>query len=93
VLHYSKIGRPFPRWVNFALRGTVFDGDVAALNVAKIVQAPPEVIPDRRVIDNANAWNPYTPLLRVRRERPCRRAVAAFAANAAGMPPVAITVT
>ena len=60
--------RGLPQSIKIALRRTVFDGDVAALDVAKIVEALTEVIPYRRVIDNANARN-YASLLRARHER------------------------
>ena len=70
----GKFTRGLPQSIKIALRRTVFEGDVAALDVAKIVEALTEVIPYRRVIDNANAQNPYAPLLRARRERPSRRA-------------------
>ena len=70
----SKFTRGLPQSIKIALRRAIFDGDVAAFDVAKIVEALTEVIPYRRVIDNANARNPYAPLLRSRRERPCSRA-------------------
>ena len=76
----GKFTRGLPQSIKIALRETVFDGDVAALDVAKIVEALPEVIPYRRVIrrviDNANARNPYAPLLRARGERPGSRRAA-----------------
>src|SRR5262245_35160732 len=41
-----------------------------------IAQTLPEVVPDRRIIDDANARQPANALLRPRSQRPCRRRAA-----------------
>ena len=66
---YGRMGRQggkftggLPQSIKIALRRTVFDGDVAVRDVAKIVEALTEVIPYRRVIDKCQSAGSLRPL-------------------------------
>ena len=63
--------RGLPQAIEIALRGAIVNDDVPALNVAKVAQTLPEVIPDRRIVNNANVGDPNGGLLCARRERCC----------------------
>ena len=56
--------------VGLPLRRSIFNNDIPAIYVAKL-ESLPEVVPDRRSVDDAYARS--RPLLRACRERPCGR--------------------
>src|SRR5262245_27893437 len=59
--------------IDVVLRGSGFDGKVLPLDIAKVAQALPKVIPVRRVVYDTYARHPADWLLRLRDERPPRR--------------------
>src|SRR5262245_24116552 len=62
--------------IDIVLRGSVFDGNVLPLDIAKVAQALPKVIPVRRVVYDADARHPADWLLRARPHRPHGRRTA-----------------
>ena len=72
----NKFERSPAQSIDVVLRGSVFDGNVLPLDIAKVAQALPKVIPVGRVVYDADARHPADWLLRPRRERPRRRRAA-----------------
>src|SRR5262245_54636947 len=72
----DKFERSPAQLIDVVLRGSVFDGNVLPLDIAKVAQALPKVIPVGRVVYDADARHPAARLLRPRRQRPCRRRAA-----------------
>src|SRR5262245_59177835 len=70
----GKFERSPAQLIDVVLRGSVFDGNVLPLDIAKVAQALPKVIPVGRVVYDADARHPADWLLRPRGNRPNRRA-------------------
>src|SRR5262249_29366337 len=71
----DEIGRGLGEPLGRAVGTAIFKRNVLAFQIAEIVQALPESIPHRRIIDDADARNPSL-LLRARRDRPTSRRAA-----------------
>jgi hypothetical protein len=72
----SKFERSPGQSVDVVLRGSGFDGNVLPLDIAKVAQALPKVIPVGRVVYDAYARHPADWLLPARCERPDGRSAA-----------------
>src|SRR5262245_64419294 len=72
----DKFERSPAQLIDVVLRGSVFDGNVLPLDIAKVAQALPKVIPVRRVVYDADARHPAARLLSTRLERPRSRRAA-----------------
>src|SRR5262245_43327010 len=68
----GKFERSPAQLIDVVLRGSVFDGNVLPLDIAKVAQALPKMIPVGRVVYDADARHPAD-WLRARRNRPHRR--------------------
>ena len=57
--------------VRLPFRRPIFKYDALAIDIAEVAQPSPEVVPDRRIVNDADAWSLFWPLLSLRYERPC----------------------
>src|SRR5262245_23355455 len=69
----SKFERSPAQSIDVVLRRPILDGKVLPLDIAKIAQALPKVIPVGRVVYDAYSRHTADWLLRARRQRPRRR--------------------
>ena len=57
--------------VRLPFRRPIFKYDALAIDIAEVAQPSPEVVPDRRIVNDADAWSLFWPLLSLCYERPC----------------------
>ncbi len=66
--HAHQFRRRLSERLGRAVRGAIFVGEILALDIADVAQAFAEIVPDRRVVDDADADD--LAALRLRRQRP-----------------------